>query len=384
MSLEFSFKKELESFTLDVALTLASELLVLFGPSGAGKTMILKMISGLVTPDAGHVAIGGETVFDSSSGVNVPIRKRGTGFLFQDYALFPHMTVFENISFGLGGLTGGEVERKVAELVEVTRLRGLEGRYPHELSGGQKQRTALARTLATGPRILLLDEPFSALDYQVREKLRADLARIHSIFPITTVLVTHDLEEAFMLAARVAVINDGTVEQTGSREDVFYRPATRNVARFMGVRNIFSGRVARVSGTEVTIACPHLGEIKAHPPGPGALAPGAVVSFCIRPEEIPVIRPDKVLDNRVRENIIDCEITSTVGRGSTHVLYLRALTVRDAAPGGGGGGDGEEGDEAARIKVELPNFVIRKLALVAGKRIRVSLKKESIWIIPGP
>jgi ABC-type Fe3+/spermidine/putrescine transport system ATPase subunit len=244
------------------------------------------------------------------------------------------------------------------------RLAGLEGRYPGELSGGQKQRTALARTLATGPRVLLLDEPFSALDYQVREKLRADLLNIHRIFPITTIVVTHDLEEAFMLASRIAVINEGRIEQFGSREEVFYRPATRNVARFVGTRNIFRGRVKEVRAGHVVIESPDLGEIKAHSTCGPALKAGLEVSFCIRPEEIPVIRKDRVLDPRVSDNLLECEISSTIAKGTTHILFLKVSTG------------------SALLKVELPNFVLRKLGLAIGERIRVSLKKESVWIIP--
>src|SRR3972149_1330534 len=360
--LEISLKKQLEDFEVGVNLSLDEELLVLFGPSGAGKTMILKMISGTVKPDDGRGVSGGEVLFDSSSGVNVPVRKRKVGYLFQDYALFPHMTVEENIAYGIEG-PKASAGKKVSELLGLMRLAGLEKRFPHELSGGQKQRTALARTLAAEPRVLLLDEPFSALDYQVREKLRADLLNIHRMYPITTVLVTHDLEEAFMLGKRVAVINNGFIEQVGTQEDVFYRPRTRNVARFMGVRNIFSGMVAGFDGQHVMIDNPDIGTIKA-PVLPGReFVPGNEVTFCIRPEEILVIRPDKVL-GKVQDNILECEIVGTVGRGSTHILYLEA------------------GEGRTPIKAELPNFVLRKLQLAVGLRIRVSLKKENIWLIP--
>ncbi len=378
MELNLALKKSFEDFNIDVGLSVGEELLVLFGPSGAGKSLILKMISGIVRPDAGAVSVGTETLFDSSAGLNVPIRDRRVGFLFQDYALFPHMTVFENIAYGISYLPAKEIRERVGELLGVMRLAPFEHRYPRELSGGQKQRCALARTLATSPRVLLLDEPFSALDYQVREKLRADLLNIHSLYPITTILVTHDLEEAFMLGQRIAVVNNGRIEQIGSREDVFYRPRTRNVARFMGVRNIFTGTVRAVDADTVTLYSPDIGEIKgrAEPSG-RALSVGSAASFCIRPEEILVIRPDRVLDNRVQDNIIEGEITSTTGRGSTQILFLRVGRAGER-PGGGEGGHAEE----TFLKIELPNFVCRKLALATGKRIRVSLKKENVWIIP--
>ena len=318
--LEISLKKQLEDFEVGVNLSLDEELLVLFGPSGAGKTMILKMISGIVKPDDGRVVSGGEVLFDSSSGVNVPVRKRKVGYLFQDYALFPHMTVEENIAYGIEG-PKASAGKKVSELLGLMRLAGLEKRFPHELSGGQKQRTALARTLAAEPRVLLLDEPFSALDYQVREKLRADLLNIHRVYPITTVLVTHDLEEAFMLGKKIAVINNGSIEQSGTREDVFYRPKTRNVARFMGVRNIFAGAVSGLEDSNILIDTPDIGVIKAPRPPGFQFSPGQEVSFCIRPEEILVIRPDRVL-GKVQDNILECDITGAIGKGSTHILYL--------------------------------------------------------------
>jgi molybdate transport system ATP-binding protein len=176
--------------------------------------------------------------------------------------------------------------------------------------------------------------------------------------------VTHDLEEAFMLGKRISVINNGKIEQTGSREDVFYRPRTRNVARFMGVKNIFSGTVAGFDSAHTIIRSRELGDIKAHTPEGASYGVGKEVSFCIRPEEVIVIRPDKVLDNRVQDNLFEGEITETTGKGSTHTMYMRI----------GSGG--------ALLKIELPNFVLRKLALATGKRIRVSLKKEDIWIIP--
>ncbi|MBE9529543.1 MAG: ABC transporter ATP-binding protein [Proteobacteria bacterium] len=363
MALKFNIKKSFPSFKLDLSLELSTELLVLFGPSGAGKSLTLKMISGLVTPDSGSVEVAGEKVFDSAAGVNVPVRSRRTGYLFQEYALFPHMTVEQNIAYGIGGMRAEGASARVRELLGVMRLSGLEKRYPSELSGGQKQRTALARTLATSPRILLLDEPFSALDFQVREKLRADLLNIHKLYPVTTVVVTHDLEEAFMLSERIAVMNEGRIEQFGSREEVFYRPATRNVARFVGTRNIFTGRVLSVTDSEVVIDSPAVGTVHAARHGSVTVTPGSEVVFCIRPEEIPVIRKDRTLEHRVKDNIVEGEITAITGRGTTHLLYMKTFTGQTA------------------LKVELPNHVLRKLDLATGDTVRVSLKRESIWII---
>lgn len=364
MNFELSLKKSFNGFHIDVNLSINEELLVLFGPSGAGKTLILRMISGIVRPDEGVVVIGDEKVFDSENHINLPVRDRRIGYLFQDYALFPHMTVYGNIAYGINHLERPLLQKKVDELIDVMRLSGLEKRYPHELSGGQKQRCALARTLAIEPRVLLLDEPFSALDFQVREKLRADLLRIHTLYPITTILVTHDLEEAFMLGKKIAVINNGRIEQAGPREEVFYRPRTRSVAKFIGTRNIFDGTVVESDGPQVTILNEDIGVVRAFVTEGTRLQTGQEVSFCIRPEEVIIIRPDRPLDYRVQDNIIEGEIISIIGKGSTQIMFLKT-----------GGGD-------TFLKIELPNFVVRKLSLGKGGRIRVSLKKESLWVIP--
>ncbi len=368
MSLTLRLKKSFGDFSLGLSLALGDDLTVLFGPSGAGKSLVLRLISGIERPDEGVVEICGERVFDRGAGIDIPIRERRVGFLFQDYALFPHMSVYENIAYGLRGPGGpgwpgrAEIRTMVGELLGIMRLTGLEERYPHELSGGQKQRVALARTLAASPRILLLDEPFSALDYQVREKLRRDLLRIHERFPITIVLVTHDLEEAFMMGSSIAVINNGQVEQFGSTEDVFYRPSTRNVARFVGIRNIFTGVVVECSGRAVTLRSRATGLIRATLPEGRVLNKGQKVDFCIRPEEIPVVRAGRAMEEARRTNVISGRITSVTGMGTMHSVFVEA--------------------GSCQLKVDLPNFVMRDLSLAEGHDISLLLKKENIWIIP--
>lgn len=369
MSLRFDLKKTIAGFDIDVALSLEEELMVLFGPSGAGKSLLLKLIAGIIKPDKGAVTIRGEKVFDSGAAIDLPMRGRRIGFVFQDYALFPHMTVGENIAYGLPEKKKALAAEPVRRLIDLMRLAGLERRYPHEISGGQRQRAALARTLAAEPGILLLDEPFSALDYQVREKLRADLLRIHEVYPVTTILVTHDLEEAFMLGGRIAVINHGRIEQVGPREEVFYRPVTRNVARFIGFKNIFDGVVAGIDAEGLIIHNSDMGRVRAHAPSGGGVAVGGRVTFCIRPEDIVVVRPDK---KAVPSNVFDAYVESMTGKGSTHMLFLK------------GGYSPVAGDGGASVKAELPNFVVRKLGLHAGMKIRVLLKKESIRVIMSP
>ncbi|MBT9173379.1 MAG: Spermidine/putrescine import ATP-binding protein PotA [Syntrophomonadaceae bacterium] len=217
------------------------EFFSLLGPSGCGKTTTLRLIAGLERPDQGAVSIGGEVVASADTWVSP--EKRGIGIVFQDYALFPHMTVGQNVAFGLKGCGRAQAKSRVEELLELTGLAGLAGRYPHELSGGQRQRVALARSLAPRPSVILLDEPFSNLDADLREELRRETKRILKEQGATTILVTHDQEEAFSLSDRVGVLQGGTLEQLGSPAEIYHRPASRFVADFVGKADFIDGTV---------------------------------------------------------------------------------------------------------------------------------------------
>jgi sulfate/thiosulfate transport system ATP-binding protein len=234
--------KRFGSFTaLDgVSLEVPSgELLALLGPSGSGKTTLLRIIAGLETPDSGAIA------YEDADVTHVAPKDREVGFVFQHYALFRHMSVFENVAFGLRirKAPQAEVEKRVRELLHLVRLEGLEKRFPSQLSGGQRQRVALARALAVRPRMLLLDEPFGALDAKVRLELRQWLRHLHDEMHVTTVFVTHDQEEAFEVADHVVVMRSGKIEQSGSPQDVFDNPATPFVMDFLGHVNVFHGRL---------------------------------------------------------------------------------------------------------------------------------------------
>jgi len=219
----------------DVSLDVASgELVALLGPSGSGKTTLLRVIAGLETPDTGHVGIGGEDATDT------PVRERHVGFVFQHYALFRHMTVHENVAFGLrvrpraSRPDEAAIREKVRSLLALVQLEGFARHFPHQLSGGQRQRIALARALAVEPRVLLLDEPFGALDAKVRRELRQWLRRLHDEIRLTSVFVTHDQDEALEVADRVAIFNGGRIEQLGAPRDVERHPATPFVRDFLG------------------------------------------------------------------------------------------------------------------------------------------------------
>ncbi|MBQ0959781.1 sulfate ABC transporter ATP-binding protein [Ideonella sp. 4Y11] len=220
----------------------SGELVALLGPSGSGKTTLLRMIAGLEQPDSGQVLFHGEDATFSD------VRERHVGFVFQHYALFGHMTIFENIAFGLRVRpkatrpSDGAIRAKVSELLKLVQLDWLADRYPHQLSGGQRQRVALARALAVEPKVLLLDEPFGALDAKVRKELRRWLRRLHDEVHVTSVFVTHDQEEAMEVADRIVVMNEGRIEQVGSPDEVYDHPATPFVLKFLGDVNLFHGR----------------------------------------------------------------------------------------------------------------------------------------------
>jgi iron(III) transport system ATP-binding protein len=214
------------------------ELLALLGPSGCGKTTLLRLVAGFETPDAGEIRVADRTVADGRTWV--PPERRRVGMVFQDYALFPHLTVAENVGFGL---SRRERAQRVPLMLALVDLCGLGARYPHELSGGQQQRVALARALAPGPELVLLDEPWSNIDPHLRTLLRDEIARILRSVDVTAVLVTHDREEAFSLADRIALMRDGRIVQEGPAEKLYLEPATRWAAEFVGAGNFLPGRL---------------------------------------------------------------------------------------------------------------------------------------------
>ncbi len=346
----------------DVSLHIDSgELIALLGPSGCGKTTLLRIIAGLETADAGSIFFSGEDTTD------VHVRERGVGFVFQHYALFRHMTVFENVAFGLRMKPRGQrpseaqIKSKVHELLGLVQLDWLADRFPSQLSGGQRQRIALARALAVEPKVLLLDEPFGALDAKVRKELRRWLRRLHDELHVTSIFVTHDQEEALEVADRVVLMNAGVVEQVGSPQDVWDHPASPFVYGFLGDVNLFHGRAhqgevhldgLRLQAPEHADARdakafayvrPHDLEVAPYQPGQGAGATGGIVA---RLERAIVVGP---------------------------IARLELVPAEDAR-------SGIQGGSAAVIEAQIPAQQYRDAGYREGDTLVVTPRKARVFV----
>lgn len=237
--LEVKIDKSLHPFHLSSSFTVQNEILGILGPSGSGKSMTLQCIAGLQTPSSGKIILNDRTLFDSDKRINIRPQLRKIGYVFQNYALFPHLTVEKNIAFGLNHLPKQEQHRSVLEIMDRMRIRGLQHRYPDELSGGQQQRVALARTFVTQPDVLLLDEPFSALDRHVKSQLERELLdMIHDHFKGSILFITHNLEEAYKLCDRILMYDNGKTVQLGRKEEIMNQPVNLTVAKMIGCENL--------------------------------------------------------------------------------------------------------------------------------------------------
>jgi sulfate/thiosulfate transport system ATP-binding protein len=320
----------------------------LLGPSGSGKSTILRIIAGLEAPDDGQVHFGDEDVTE------MPVQKRGVGFVFQSYALFRHMTVRKNVAFGLSiRHTARDVlEARVDELLHMVQLDGYGDRFPAQLSGGQRQRVAFARALAIEPRVLLLDEPFGALDTRVRVELRDWLRRFHQERHVTTILVTHDQEEAMELSQHVVVMHQGRVEQAGPPHEIYDRPATPFVAEFVGGANVLSGRVQDGKAdltSALSVAVPRGRD-------------GDEVRAFVRPEDVRLRRAAPTDDDsETGERVAVARIERLVRVGGGVKVALR---LADGAP----------------MTVELPRADAQELALAEGDRVLVDLRNAKLFV----
>jgi molybdate transport system ATP-binding protein len=358
--LEVAVVKRLAQFDLNIEFQLANEVLALFGPSGAGKSMTLKLIAGIERPDLGVVRAGERTLFDSTAGIDVPPQQRRVGYVPQHYALFPHLTALENVVYPLRkGLRwpAARAAARARELLELVGLADRAGTHPRELSGGQQQRVALARALAAEPEILLLDEPFAALDAPVRAELRQQFRALQQQLRIPALFVTHDLEEAAALSNRLAVIIEGRVRQIDTTRSVLDRPADRDVAALVQARNILRGTLHRTDGGALvdTLA----GELRI---GPTLLEDGALVDVIIRPDAVRVVRDDRPLD-RLRGGVLLCgHVIEVVDHGTRAVVYIAV------------------GD--ARLEAGFSPSTARRLDLAPGTAVRLAIALSDLHVVP--
>jgi molybdate transport system ATP-binding protein len=350
------FRKRLGTFQLDVRFEAGPETVVLFGHSGSGKSLTLAAIAGLIRPDDGMIVSSSGFLFDSSASVNLTPQQRGVGYVVQQLALFPHLTARQNIAYGLTG-RGAEKERRVAELVGLLGLGDLLDRLPRELSGGQQQRVALARALAPEPRLLLLDEPFSALDASIRTALRRELLRLKERLGLTVVFVTHDLREAYQLADRLVVYDQGKVLQAGPREDVYQRPLNRRVAELVEFRNILPATVSAAgAGDEL---CLQAGGTRLR--AVGAATPGAQVDVCIRPEQIILARRGP--DDESADAFLEGRIVDETAHGSSHTLFVQV----PAGP--------------LLLEVDVPAHPYEVLGVAERKDWWLQIRRESLHVM---
>jgi sulfate transport system ATP-binding protein len=355
MSIEIrNLSKQFGSFSAlrDVSLEVKSgELLALLGPSGSGKTTLLRVIAGLEAADTGQVLFQGEDATDQH------VRERQVGFVFQHYALFRNMTIFENVAFGLRVRpkrfrpSEAEIRQRVHELLKLVQLDWLADRYPHQLSGGQRQRIALARALAVEPKVLLLDEPFGALDAKVRKELRSWLRRLHDEMHITSVFVTHDQEEALEVADRIVVMNEGRIEQIGTPDEVYENPASPFVYKFLGKVNLFHGRLHRGRAW--------IGGIEIDAPEHTEAEELSAVAY-VRPHDIHVDKVDNGLNGE-----------GTIAAHVSHILSVGPIVRLEVVR--------NDSKDKELIEVEISRERFRELQLTRGDQVFIKPSRFDLF-----
>jgi molybdate transport system ATP-binding protein len=369
--LEVRLVKRLPGFTLDVEWTTGDGVAVLFGPSGAGKTLTLQCLAGLLRPDAGRIVVDGRVLFDDDV-VDVPPQARRVGYVFQGYALFPHMSVADNVAFGLRDRPRAERQARTTRVLERLGLAELAGRRPRELSGGQRQRVALGRALAIDPALLLLDEPLSALDAPLRRALRDELREILHDWRTAAVVVTHDFTEAYRLADRIVVYDAGRVVQAAARSELLWQPASASVARIMGIRNVLHGRVVKASPDRIQLRWRgQLLEAVNSPSRSYLPSPDSPIAFFVRPEYVRLIRKDRGPADPVHHmNLMAGRVVGEEDFGTTW-----SLRIRLEAPGPPAQGDYD-------LEVEVPHLVYEILEIDRDRHWEFSIHRGSIHVLP--
>lgn len=363
-TLQAELKICITDFTIQVELETGPELVVVFGPSGAGKSLVLRTLAGLVRPDDGFIRLGNRVLFDKKTGINLPPQKRRVGYVPQQYALFPHRSIVGNIAYALHDLPRKERLNRIRDLLKLMDLEDQADRKPHQVSGGQQQRVALARALARRPDLLLMDEPFAALDEPLRIHLRSELRQVQTHFGIPVILVTHNLVEAYSLADQLVVVDRGQVIQAGSRDEVFRRPSTVEVARLMGMTNILQTTIINHEDDRLTLDW--LGNTLVVD-STAPVRKEKLLNIGIRPEDVIVVRKNRKLEGDVAQNLLHGVIVEDKAQGFDHLL---AFAIQSS----------ERNDQ--HLYVRIPHPVYLKLNLTLGEKRVLSIKPSSFHIFP--
>ncbi|MGB9929423.1 MAG: ABC transporter ATP-binding protein [Methanosarcina sp.] len=361
-------KRGTPSFSMHCNFDACSDFIVLFGCSGSGKTTALRCIAGLETPDAGKIKINDTLYFDSKKKVNLPPQKRKIGYMFQENALFPHMNVKQNIEFGLKGMSSMEKADRINEVLELVGIEELKFAYPDELSGGQKQKVAIARALAPNPEILLLDEPFSSLDTVVRIKLKKELQAIQKKLGIPVIFITHDPVEAFTMADKMIIFDNGEIQQAGSPDEIFYHPKTQYVAGLVGFSNLFDDAV--IEGHGQGDDCTFLWSL-----GTEITAPyirrmaGEKVSWGIRPENVELVSYENIniaqkdlAQKQDHKNLLEGVVKNIINKGTSRIMLFKLK------------------ESEAFLNVEVTNHIFDSLRIEAGDEYLVKIRPSDMVV----
>lgn len=360
---DVSFSGKAGGFSLDIGFASSHERIVLFGPSGSGKSLTLRTIAGIFRAGQSRIVIKGRTLEDSRSGLRLRPNERNVGYVPQGYALFPHMSAGKNILYGVSHLPADEQERRLQSILKVVGLEGFANAFPRQLSGGQQQRVALARALCGEPLVLLLDEPFAAIDTPLRAGLRMELVAIQAATNTAMITVTHDLDDAFALGDWIVVIDEGRVLQQGAKDDVYHRPATRKVAELVGFRNIVPAIVSEASGGRVTFEWG--GQALSALDEGCEFKPGQRVDACMRATQIMIRRPEDMAFGE-RANTLAGVIVGEAVSAETRRLLVRLHGSR----------------QKFDLEIHLPEYAYFRLGLDANKDIEMSVKPEAIQVLP--
>ncbi len=364
----FAPGREAPGFELDARFGCDAGVTLLFGASGAGKTLTLEALAGFLRPDRGRILLNEQILFDGESGVCLPPQRRGVGYVFQNDALFPHMTLAENLAFGITRLPGLERHRRVRGMLDRFGLTALAGRRPHELSGGQKQRASIARALVTEPRLLLLDEPVRGLDYPLRQDFYEILRDVRQTYRIPILLVTHDVKEGFELGARMAVYEAGRIVQSGAPDEILLHPCNPSVARLFGITNIFSGTIEALDPAADTTSIRTEAFPVTVPYLPGWLK-GDAVSFCIPQEHVQLLAGGAGESKRAPENRVTARVVEEILTPATVRLLLQIGGNSNGTPAG-----------AMQLESELTRAAYKKLGVAKQKEWTVALPKGFIHV----